>query len=90
MTATSPGELRQAQLSGAAIGLAVRPRGGVTQTFSEVVVTEVTDDEVTVADEVGVVRTFALEELVDVDAEARQRRRLRGVDRLFDVLGLTR
>ena len=90
MTATSPGELRQAQLSGAAIRLAVRPRCGVTQTFSEVVVTEVTDDEVTVADEVGVVRTFALEELVDVDAEARQRRRLRGVDRLFDVLGFTR
>lgn len=90
MTSTSREELKTAQASGAAIRLAVRPPGGVTQRLSDVVVTGVTDTEVTVFDHSGGTRTFAIDTLVDVDAEARQRRRLRGVDRLFDVLGFTR
>ncbi|HEX4982572.1 MAG TPA: hypothetical protein VFV63_12775 [Ilumatobacteraceae bacterium] len=50
MTATSREELSQAQVSGTAIRRAVRPPGGVTQTLSDVVVTGVTDTEVTVFD----------------------------------------
>ena len=90
MTATSFDELKQAQSSGAVIRLAVRPSGGVTHIFTDMLVTEVTDDEVTVSDQHGELRTFALDELVDVDAQARQRRRMRRVGWFFDILGFPR
>ena len=90
MTATSLDELAQAQRSGAAIRLAVRPHGGVTSIITDVVVTELNDDSVTVCDQDGELRTFALDALVDVDAEGQRGRRFRRVGWIFDLLGLTR
>jgi hypothetical protein len=90
MTAMSLDELRQAQRSGAAIRLAVRPPSGVRSIIADVVVTGVTNDAVTVSDQGGEQRTFALDTLVEVDAESQRRRQLRRVGWLFDLLGLTR
>lgn len=83
-------ELVQAQRSGAAIRLAVRPRGGVTSIVTDVVVVGVTDEAVIVSGQDGELRTLALGDLVDVDAEGQRRRRFRRVGWLFDLLGLTR
>lgn len=90
MTATSLDELMQAHRSGAAIRLAVRPRGGVTSIVTDVVVVGVTDEAVTVSGQDGGLRTLALGDLVDVDAEGQRRRRFSRFGRLLDLLGLTR
>ncbi len=79
MTVTTRAELRLALRSGHSVDLISRAENAVTRRLSDVIVTEVSERDVSVRTLHGVERVIPLDSLVNTDGERRRRKRWRRV-----------
>jgi hypothetical protein len=84
------GHLDALQVSTVPTTLTVRPRGGVTQRLSDVVIVALDDSTVTVGLPDGERRIIDLGSVIDIEREQQRRKRWGRVGVILDSLGLTR